>query len=180
MGAVLEVPTSLQIPALAVWGEPLNWFEKRGTVRRNVLNKGITRSWFRERSLKPTVPIGCLELHFRGEHLATGRIGLTYLAWNFFSTPSMLRLQIAITQDPAVFQDEGACAGVCALSLKQINLSGCSAALLLIFHFQHFKENNCRGQKYVALNPPPQPSSMPASSHQACARQCMHAKNERV
>lgn len=43
------------------------------------------------------------------------------------------------------FKEEGACAGVCALSLKKINLSGCSAALLFIFHFEHFKENNCRG-----------------------------------
>lgn len=43
------------------------------------------------------------------------------------------------------FKEKGACAGVCALSLKKINLSGCSAALLFIFQFQHFKENNCRG-----------------------------------
>lgn len=31
------------------------------------------------------------------EHLAMGGAGLTHLSWNFFSPPSMLRLQIAIT-----------------------------------------------------------------------------------
>lgn len=139
--ALLEAPFSAD--PCCRWELCVGLIEKRAAARGNFQNKEITTSWSTE-IFKSPPPCPWAVQSCTSEHLATGGVGLTHLSWNFFSPPSMLRLQIAITSG-FFFKEEGACAGVCALSLKKINLSGCSAALLFIFHFQHFKENNCRG-----------------------------------
>lgn len=86
--------------------------------------------------------MGCSELHFRASGYGRGWINSPFMEFLL----STQHVKIADSNHLGFFfKEEGACAGVCALSLKKINLSGCSAALLFIFHFQHFKENNCRG-----------------------------------